>query len=351
MSEFKKLKNDEEVAQEIVKEIQFTREPIIVDCKYCKSKILTDVDHETTYTGIIISIILLLLLNIFAIPLILILIPLTKNSNHRCPSCLNKIGECNFYDRISLSDKVISLTLGSFAIVISKKHLLGIFTFILLLTIFILEFKSIDTSRLGFIDESFDDFYKTCNPEKYSNRRTHTETSLFCSSYRYSKVQWDGYVVRVDYDNSFFAKYRISILVKMRVEDKSQDGDLYLKITDRQYNQLKDVIYEINRGIRVEFNATIISEGNERSVPILDAFGLEIFQDDLETISKDQTDIKENKINIDAHIHHEGRYSLDNQQLTHKDHIIHSNENLYDNMNDFITEGEVNLEDDKETYH
>lgn len=341
MSEFKKL-NQEEITEEQFDPI-YTREPKITKCKFCGKKILTEAETETTWTGILLSVVLFLLFNIFSIVLILVLIPLTQKTNHRCPSCLNIIGECNFYDLISLSDKVISFTVGSFALIISKKQLLGLFTFLFILILFFVKFYTIDTS-LKFIDETFDEFYSECSPEKFQNVATFAQAKNFCHSYRYSCVQWEGNIVRIDYEQSFMSRYRLSILVKMRTEVHSQDGDLYLKVNEYEYEKYKNVFYQINRGDRIAFNATIIDEGSERNAPFLDLFGVSI-------VTNEEN---KGKIEIDPHIHHNGRYSLDKEIKKNSDHVIHKDEAIYDdiNMKEFVVDKEVNIDEKQhETYH
>lgn len=75
------------------------------------------------------------------------LIPLTQQTVHSCPNCLNKIGTRSFYDLISLSDNVITYKFGNFGIIITKKQILAVFTFLLFGLIFYLFFSSLDIAR------------------------------------------------------------------------------------------------------------------------------------------------------------------------------------------------------------
>ena len=75
------------------------------------------------------------------------LIPLTQQTVHSCPNCLNKIGTRSFYDLISLSDNVITYKFGNFGIIITKKQILAVFTFLLFGLIFYLFFSSLDITR------------------------------------------------------------------------------------------------------------------------------------------------------------------------------------------------------------
>lgn len=118
-----------------------------MNCPYCSKRILTEVENESTWIGYGISFILFILLGIWAIPLMILLIPITQQINHSCPNCRNKVGGKNFYDFLSLHDSVISYQLGSFAILISRKQLIAAFIFLLFIIIFYVFFATIKLTR------------------------------------------------------------------------------------------------------------------------------------------------------------------------------------------------------------
>jgi hypothetical protein len=199
-----------------------------------------------------------------------------------------------------MSDKIISWNIGNFAILITRKQLLGAFLFALFAIIFFVFFSSINLERgskfllnLDFIEDKYEDFKKHCSVENYVKNPTHT--GVYCQArYRYSDVSWSGYVIRVDYDDQFFARHRLSILIRMDKELKGDESDFYLKFSDYQYDQYKDGIFNLTRGDSINFNATFLYEGDARSSPMLECFGIE---KGLE------------HINLEPHIHHSGRIS------------------------------------------
>ncbi len=75
------------------------------------------------------------------------LIPLTQQTVHSCPNCLNKVGSRSFYDLFSLSDKLLSFKYGNFAVIITKKQILAIFTFFFFCLIFYFFFSNISLER------------------------------------------------------------------------------------------------------------------------------------------------------------------------------------------------------------
>lgn len=333
MSEFKSLKSEEEKEQtEIIN--TFGRESLIIECRFCSKKVLTEIETETTWFGILLSIVLLLMFKLLSIPLIILIIPLTQLTLHRCPSCLNKVGTCNFYDLLSMSDKIITFSIGSFAVILSRKLLMGFFICLLMIIICVYFFSNIVISERSFIKDSWDDFIQKCSKEEF--HKNGMQTKIYCQKYQYADVSWNGYVVRVDFDNSFITKYKVSIYVKMDISNNSEDGDIYLKIDDYNYNKMKNDIYNLIRGDHIYFNATVVSEGNERYPLIAEPFEL----------AK-----KDGKINITSHIHHHGRYSMDVNNHSDKHKHIKTNETVYSELNEFVADKEVDTDLQKESYH
>jgi len=331
MSEFKTLKNEEDKQEEEIFNT-FGREPLIIKCVFCSKKVLSEIEVETTWIGILLSLVLLIIFKLLAIPLIIVLIPLTQQTLHRCPNCLNKMGTCNFYDILALSDKVLSFSIGSFAIIFSRKMLLGFFVCLLLITICIFFFSSIVFSMPNIIEDKWEDYWKFCSPDEFSKR--HSQASVYCQKYRYADVAWDGYLVRVDYESSFISRYKATMLMKMNKNDTSEDGDLYLKLDDYKYSKFKNVIYNLTRGDHLYFNATILHEAGLKRNTLAEPFDL----------AK-----KEDHININPHIHHHGRYSLDDHHsLEHQP--IHKNDHVYEELSDFVVDKEVDTRKQRESF-
>ena len=278
MSEFKKVNTVDpaEVQQAETTEVHniFTREPEVITCKYCNKKILTDTENESTWTGILLSLLLFVVFKIIAVPLIVLIIPLTQQTIHKCPYCLNKVGVCSFYDMIALKDKVISFKIGSLGIIISRKQLLGIFVFVLLCILVQYFISNINFTRGNFIPDKWEDFNKICNREMFEKKQE--QSRILCQKYKYMDVQWSGYILRVDYIENFFARYKISILVKMNVgdlEEHSEEGDLYLKLDENYYNKYKHLVFNMTRGDYIHYNATVLEEGSQGAY-ILEGFGI-----------------------------------------------------------------------------
>jgi hypothetical protein len=108
------------------------------------------------------------------------------------------------------------------------------------------------------------------------------------------------------------------------MQDKhDEEPDLFVKFNDYQYGNYKDSIFNLTRGDKVYFNATILHEGDRRSIPILEVFGFEKLVGE--------------HIYIEPHIHYSGRYSLG-----HDD--VHKNATLYGDVPGLISDEDRQIE-------
>lgn len=120
---------------------------MVYTCQFCKKRILTDIEHQSTWLGVGLSVILFLILRVFSFPLIIILIPLTQQIIHKCPKCCNTVGSRSFFDVLSLGDSVISYKIGNFGVILTRKQLFSIFMFLLFVIIFYVFFSNISLSK------------------------------------------------------------------------------------------------------------------------------------------------------------------------------------------------------------
>ena len=120
---------------------------MIYTCQYCEKRILTEIETESTWIGIALSFLLLIIFNLPGILLVIILLPLTRQTNHFCTNCKNKVGTCSFYDLLSMSDRVFTFQIGSIGILITRKQLLALFVFVFFGLIFFVFFSNLDLTR------------------------------------------------------------------------------------------------------------------------------------------------------------------------------------------------------------
>ena len=280
----------------------FGREQQLAVCQYCHSKIYTNVDQETSWFGICLSIIILLFFTfkLYSIILIILVIPLTQNTIHSCPNCLNKIGVRTFYDVLSLSDNVLTLQIIGFGIIVTKKQLLAVFVFFLFGIFFYYFISTFDLNKIT-LKETWDDYYEICIKDVNEINRAKCK-----EKFMYQDVNWKGYSLRLDFDERFFSRYKVHMIVKMwnknlgENEIEKDENNLYLKITENVYNTFKMDILNTTRGDLIEFNATFIANDYSQRPVILEVNGYKKLDE---------------KINISPHVHNEGRYSVNENDI------------------------------------
>ncbi len=181
--------------------------------------------------------------------------------------------------------------------------------------------------NIDLLKEDWKEFHERCNKEKFILHKHETERDCF-NNFRYYDVNWDGYVIRVDFEDNFFARYKTSFLMKMN-NDTNEEPDLFLKFSEYNYNNYKDEILSMKRGDHIRFNATVLFEGNHRGIPLLEVYEMK----------KSGEGIK-----INPHIHDQGRYS------TGHDKVIHKNDKIYNEIPNLISDDEKEL-NQHETHH
>lgn len=320
-SEKKKNKNTKvEEPDPTEEENIFGREQLLVVCQFCGCRIYTSIEHQTSWTGIFLSLVLFIVFKFYSIFLIALLIPLTQSTIHTCPNCLNQVGKRTFYDILSLTDKVFAFQISSIGIIITKKQLLSAFVFSFFALFFYIFFSSFTLQRT-ILEDTWDDFKALCqqqgsNPQGCLNK------------YYYQRVSWKGYAIRVDFDDRFFSHIRASILIKMDYNKNitNEDPDLVLYFTDQTYESFRTDILNTTRGDLVQFNATILSLAASANIqkPALNVFGYkQLFE----------------KVYIDPHLNPRGRYGTNN------DKMLQGGEEIYAELPGLVVE-DINDDDD-----
>lgn len=264
----------------------FGKEQQMCVCPFCHMKMFTDIEQEVSWIGVVLSILILLFFKLYGIIFLVMIIKFTQNTTHSCPHCLNKVGVYTVFDALSLQDKVFTIQFSHFGLIITKKHLFGIVSFIIFGIIFFSIFSSLTFTK-QVLKESWYDFLNFC-------KQGETQCN---SKFLYQEVSWTGYVIRVNFNDNFFSRVRVFFLVKMNEDLASDKTDLILEVTDKIYNRYKIDIMNITRGDEIMFNATVKQTpspyGNNVAVVILE---------DLKLTGKN--------IHINPHVHENGRYGI-----------------------------------------
>ena len=265
----------------------FGKEQQMCICPFCKMRMFTDIDQEVSWIGIVLSILVLIFFKIYGIIFLIIIIKLTQNTIHTCPNCLNKVGVYTIFDALSLQDKVFTIQFSHFGMIITKKHLFGMLSFVTFGVIFYFILSSISFTKV-ILKESWDDFNLICSQGE----------SICSTKFLYQEISWTGFVIRVNFNDNFFSRVRVFFLIKMNEDANDDKTDLILEVTDKIYNRYKIDIMNITRGDEISFNATVkqvpSKKGNNVGIVVLDEIKL-----------------TGRNIHINPHVHEDGRYGTE----------------------------------------
>ncbi|KRX03745.1 hypothetical protein PPERSA_04253 [Pseudocohnilembus persalinus] len=282
----------------------FGNEPIQTRCPYCGAQTLTEVKFQN---GILTYILLFLSLMVFGLLLSLIIIPLvfvfTKSLVHSCGQCEQEIGtnqEIIFGSGIK--DGIISLKVGEFGFIISRRIILTVICGILTVGIFYSKIANLNNGyghshlhdQLIYTNTTWNEFVSDCGLKSLT---THQKFHECEKKYIDQTItNWKGYIIRVeDYRQSLYKylHHAVSILVKMEESEIQNLPDVLLTFDSEQVDIFEDLVNTIDRGDHIGFNATIKTIGTMTQTRHLH----------IVSIWKE-----EGHINIPAHIHGGGRY-------------------------------------------
>lgn len=288
------------------------RDQQICVCPFCNRKIFTDIEHEASWIGVVLSILFLLVFKIYGIIFIILIIRFTQNTTHYCSNCLNKIGTYTVFDALALKDKVFTFKFSSFGLVITKKHIFSILLGLFCFFVFISFASSISISK-QIMKETWADYVSIC-----------AGGEVVCKTkFLYQEISWAGYVIRVNFNDNFFSRTRAFFLVKMDPNIDSDKTDLVIEVTDSVYNKYKIDIMNITRGDEIEFNATVrLTPNYQTRVPV---------------VTLDTIRLTAKNIDINPHVHENGRYGTNNLG------DIQEGQKVYHELPNIISKGRKNL--------
>jgi hypothetical protein len=112
-----------------------------IKCPFCDAVSMSIVEYRPSLLGYLLVCLAILIFGFLALILLPFLVGLTKISIHRCAKCLNEVKENTYFGLSSMEDKLLSLQIGSFGIILTRRSLmyavmvltagLAIYTFIL----------------------------------------------------------------------------------------------------------------------------------------------------------------------------------------------------------------------------
>eukprot|EP00826_Nyctotherus_ovalis_P015645 TRINITY_DN14466_c0_g1_i24.p1 TRINITY_DN14466_c0_g1~~TRINITY_DN14466_c0_g1_i24.p1 ORF type:complete len:298 (+),score=45.72 TRINITY_DN14466_c0_g1_i24:725-1618(+) len=252
-----------------------------VKCQFCESEVMTTIEYRNTLVGYILCFIVVLIFGIYGILISIFLFPLCRSANHRCPKCYNLIISNHFLGLPSLQDQVITLNIGSCAVIITRKILLVLFftCSVIILLVFVMKHKIAGIDLQPTISNiTWDDYRANCGTMAFlSNPR---EAVLkFLKDYKYMNVNWSGFVAKitVNANNHEEVDEHACALYIMMVPDDFENAVSFVVMLDKQlYNYHKNILANIEIGHKIEFNATLMGIGTDNNLMHLHGLGVKL---------------------------------------------------------------------------
>ena len=123
--------------------------------------IRTSVSHENGIFTYICCTIIIIIFGMLSICILPLAIPLFRVAVHRCPFCLVQIATSDICGQ-KLSDKVITMSCGQCAVVLSRKWILTLFVLILcgasIVLVFSMRMDVYGHSKIRYIEASWDQY-------------------------------------------------------------------------------------------------------------------------------------------------------------------------------------------------
>jgi len=166
----------------------------------------------------------MLLFGFLALILMPFLVSLTKTAIHRCAKCLNEVQDNSYFGFSSLDDKLFMWNIGNFGIILTRRTILYAVMIIfgaLTIYVFILVEES-QHAHMVISGITWEKYLQTCGYDAFKKNPMQAKRN-FNSRFFRKGVQWDGYVVRVNFneDNPMSLAYHsANLLIKMDDDDK-----------------------------------------------------------------------------------------------------------------------------------
>lgn len=259
--------------------IVFDQSPVKVVCPHCGLRVITFIEHESSWVTYTAAAVLLMTLGWAAICVVPIVFPLFKDVVHHCPRCLNVLATRSRVAIAGFKSEVMSIRFGSCVVVLARKWvlLLGGLTILIggihmLRTRSTIPATSADLpARAVPLDLSWQDFTKDCGFKSYLGNPIHV-TVAFNDKYKGKTFRWEGKLHHVE--DGFTLLWWSQRGAAFAVMDPPQftqfsrqreSPDLVLLYDDSSETLAKEVA-KLKKGEQFGFEASMVEVGR-RGIP------------------------------------------------------------------------------------
>ncbi|KAF4746874.1 hypothetical protein FOZ63_028671 [Perkinsus olseni] len=258
----------------------FDMSPVNCRCPFCRADITTFVTHEPSVVSYLLALLLILVLQWLSVCVLPVIWPLLKDTVHRCPSCLNKVGSRS---KISLptsfKNDVLTFRIGHCAVVLARKYVVILLALVGVIGVFYMARSSgvmqpAMIPRGPDIDVTWKDFLNDCGDRAYLGNPLHS-VKAFDEKYKYKTVKWTGRVVRIrEGIDLWLFKTKSFAMIKMFPPQQAYRPDVVDLILLFDGAQQRDQVALLPAGAWAEFEASLLSLGRRGGPHLLQLWSI-----------------------------------------------------------------------------
>lgn len=127
-------------------------------------------EYRPSLIGYLLVTISLLLFGFLSMLLLPILVSLSKTALHRCAKCLNEVKSNSYFGFSSMEDKLVSMQLGNFGVILTRKQLMYfavVITMMLGIYVFVLVEEGHNHEAVPISDLTWSEYKENCGFDAY----------------------------------------------------------------------------------------------------------------------------------------------------------------------------------------
>lgn len=229
-------------------------------CPYCDRTVLTTVELQATGCSFMVALSIFFCCGWLSLCLLPFIWSLLQTAVHRCPLCQEKLSSRSRVTCFQFREQIVTLRIGTCAIVLSRRYIIGILSMLslLLLTLSVRWYLAAvgfpDALRGEVANATWTEFLEDCGVKSYLGNPLKAE-ALFEEKYADHTVRWQGRMHHVQ--EGFFSKHFIYIDMDPPYYPRNDYRDLVLIFG----KTLLPGIATVDVGDEILFEATLLELG------------------------------------------------------------------------------------------
>ncbi|KAF4672376.1 hypothetical protein FOL47_000618 [Perkinsus chesapeaki] len=258
----------------------FDMTPVNCRCPFCKADITTFITHEASVVSYLLAMVLALVLQWLSVCVIPVIWPLLKDTVHRCPNCLNKVGSRS---KISLptnfKNDVLTFRIGHCAVVLARKYVVILLALVGVIGLFYTArsygfMQPAAIPRGPDIDVTWREFLEDCGDKAYLGNPLHSIKS-FNEKYMHNTVKWTGRVVRIrEGIDLWLFKSKSFAMIKMFPPQQAYRPDVVDLILLFDGSPQEEQVAQVPAGAWAEFEGSLLSLGRRGGPHLLQLWSI-----------------------------------------------------------------------------